>query len=546
MAVGQATSMALQGLDGLPVVVECDLGRGLPGVSIVGLGDAAVVQARDRIRAAMLNTDLQWPKSKVIMSLSPADVRKAGSGYDLAMIASILMAQGGTSVARELLNQSVVVGELGLDGSIRPVVGVVPIVLSAYRQGFRYVVIPRGNAADAAELMTMLGDMVVIPVGDLGEFVSWLGTGHPPTPAGGADGVGGLASEKKGEDADIVEHDRPDLADVIGQYDARRGLEIAAAGGHAVMLTGPPGSGKSMLAERLPTILPPMNTTEKVEAAAIHSIAGPKGNVAAIWAGRRPYVAPHPSVTMAALIGWGGSGGNPLPGAISLAHHGVLFVDEAAETRAGVLDALRIPLETRSVELSRARRTVRFPAQFQLIMAANPCQCGADQPAQCTCTSVTKRRYHTKITGPMRDRIDIFLTTQREPLLATGVGAITTVGESSAVVAQRVAEARQRASHRWRDAGLGEAAVNATIPGRLLRKEWCADEEGMVVLQEYVRSGELSQRGVDRALRVSWTLADLAGDDRPGLMHVLDAADLYADRVDSPLAASGRTGGKSA
>lgn len=248
---------------------------------------------------------------------------------------------------------------------------------------------------------------------------------------------------------------------------------------------------------------------------------------------------------MAALIGGGGSGGNPLPGAISLAHHGVLFVDEAAETQAGVLDALRIPLETRSVELSRARRTVRFPAQFQLIMAANPCQCEADQPVQCTCTSVTKRRYHTKITGPIRDRIDIFLTTQREPLLAMGAGAITTVGESSAVVAQRVAEARQRASHRWRDAGLGEAAVNATIPGRLLRKEWCADEEGMVALQEYVRSGELSQRGVDRALRVSWTLADLAGDDRPGLIHVLDAADLYADHVDSPLAASGRTGGKS-
>ena len=524
MTVGQSLGMALQGVEGLPVTVECDLGRGLPGISIVGLGDAAVVQARDRIRAAMLNSDLAWPKSKVVMSLSPADVRKVGSGYDLAMVAAILMAQGLSEHGRFLLDESLIVGELGLDGSIRSVPGLIPIIVSARRHGISRVVIPEGNGPDAAELLNVIDGIEVIAVRDLAQFVAWL---HGQFSAW-------VVRPAREEQSRLIVSpssptrvaNQPDLSDVVQQPRACKALEIAAAGAHAVMLTGPPGSGKSMLAERLPGILPPMTPQEQIEAAIIHSVSATKGDVKKIWEGHRPFVTPHPSVTEAALIGGGSS--TLHPGAISLAHRGVLFLDEATETKSGLLDTLRIPMESHRVEISRARRTVTFPARFQLILATNPCPCGTDNPTRCLCTSTARRRYHSKISGPIRDRIDIFARTTALKSIDTGVEYHSTA-ESTAVVAARVVAARSRANERWAEAGLGEAVDNAVIPGRLLRSQWSADEEGMIALQEWVRSGRLSQRGVDRALRVAWTLADLAEAPQPGIGEVLDAAEFYSD-----------------
>ncbi|OFS16374.1 YifB family Mg chelatase-like AAA ATPase [Corynebacterium sp. HMSC27B11] len=537
MAVGQARSMALHGLDGMLVTVECDLGRGLPGVSVVGLGDAAVVQARDRIRAAMLNSTLPWPKSKVVMSLSPADVKKEGSSYDLAMVASILAAQGLSEFALELLSDTVVVGELGLDGTVRAVAGVVPMILSAQRRGMRRIVIPEENLPDAQQLVDVVAGLDILAVGSLKEFHAWLRGSGSIVPV--SKPVGALTPDSGHGARD----EEVDMADIVGQAEARRALEIAAVGGHAIMLTGPPGSGKSMLAERLPTILPPLSATEQVEAAAIHSIAGGRGDLGPIWAGVRPFVSPHPSVTQAALVG---GGPNLQPGAISLAHHGVLFLDEAAETRSGVLDCLRIPMESRRVEIARARRSVSYPAGFQLVMAANPCRCGAEDPSMCTCSSTDRRRYYARVSGPIRDRIDVFAQTRRQRLIGqqfpVSAQATATSGadseegraESSAVVAERVAQARERSHHRWRKLDLGEAVTNATIPGRLLRSECAASFEGMVALQEAYASGALSQRGVDRALRVAWSLADLAGVARPGVGEVLDAAELFSDTEEVP------------
>ena len=305
------------------------------------------------------------------------------------------------------------------------------------------------------------------------------------------------------------------MADVVGQPEAKRAVEIAAAGGHDLMFTGPPGSGKSMLAACLPGILPPMTTTEKVEAAVVHSVAGTKGNVSQIWQGRRPFVASHHTVTQVALIG---GGAVPRPGAASLAHHGVLFIDEVAEAKAAVLDGLRVPMETRRIELVRQRQIVRYPAQFQLVLAANPCPCGAEFAAECTCPGAARARYQAKLSGPLRDRIDIFARTR-----TTSTASLTSESpESSAVVAERVAQARERALRRW-------GRINATVPGSTMRAEHPATDEAMIVLQDMLRTRTLSQRGVDRALRVAWTLADCAGATRPGLEHVCDAVDLYRD-----------------
>lgn len=506
MAVGHAQSMALEGTRRTVITVECDVSRGLPGISIVGMGDTAVVQAKDRIRSALKNSGVGWPGSRTVMSLSPAGLPKQGAGYDLAMVCAMLSAVADDALGAGRLAQTTLVGELGLDGQIRPVQGVFALVLAAAMEGFSTVVVPVGNESEAAEAAEATaasdGGVSVLVAPNLGTVIDWLRGGELPEACPGE-----YAPPRQAGD----------LAEVVGQPAARRAVEVAAAGGHNLMLTGPPGSGKSMLAERLPGILPPMTDTERVEAASVHSLAGAKGSLPEVLAGQRPFIAPHHNVTPAALIG---GGRVPVPGAVSLAHHGVLFIDEVSEARRDSLESLRVPMELRRVELMRANRISSFPADFQLVMAANPCPCGAELPIDCTCPSGARLRYQAKLSGPLRDRVDVFANTTGRPQIE----ALSSPGETSAAVAERVAEARERARQRW------GTASNALVPGKILRQVG-VDESGSVLLEDMLRTGTITQRGVDRAIRVAWTLADLDRASAPHLGHISDAVELFgADR----------------
>lgn len=503
MAVGHAQSMALEGTRRTVITVECDVSRGLPGISIVGMGDTAVMQAKDRIRSALKNSGVGWPGSRTVMSLSPAGLPKQGAGYDLAMVCAMLSAVADDALVAGRLADAVLVGELGLDGQIRPVQSVFALVLAAALEGFSTVVVPVGNESEAAEAAAAVDrGVTVLAARSLGGVIDWLRGGVLPEAC-------------PGERASPLPVG--DLADVLGQPGARRAVEVAAAGGHNLLLMGPPGSGKSMLAERLPGILPPMTDNERVEAASVHSLAGAKGNLPEVLAGRRPFIAPHHNVTPAALIG---GGRVPVPGAVSLAHHGVLFLDEVSEARRDSLECLRVPMELRSVELMRAHRISSFPADFQLVLAANPCPCGAELPTDCTCPSGARRRYQAKLSGPLRDRVDVFATTTGRPQVA----GLKNLGEPSAVVAERVAAARDRARHRW------GAASNAQVPGKILRQVG-VDDSSSLLLEDMLRTGTITQRGVDRAIRVAWTLADLDRADAPHLGHISDAVELFgADR----------------
>ncbi|WP_018023785.1 YifB family Mg chelatase-like AAA ATPase [Corynebacterium ulceribovis] len=518
MAVGVAHSVALQGIAGTVVTVEADAGHGLPGISIVGLGDTAVAEAKDRIRIACLNAGLGWPKTKVVLSLSPASLPKHGSGFDLAMIAAVLDAR--TDVSDQMharIAGTMFLGEVGLDGTVRAIPGVLPAVRAAREEGWRRFIVPAANLQEAL----LVDGIEVAGVAHLEQLGHWLTTGA------------GLNSA----DATAVHYVTPsppakaDLADVIGQPLARQAVEIAAVGGHHLLMIGPPGSGKSMLASCLPGILPPLSPEARLELSAVHSVAGllnPQQPVVF----HPPFIAPHHSVTRSALIG--GGSGVPQPGAVSLAHCGVLFLDEAAEIAAGVLDSLRTPLELGEVSLTRSRYQVTYPAQAQLVMAANPCACGAAEPSSCTCASTVRRRYNNRFSGPLLDRIDLVVPT------AKPVAAITDdTAESSAIVAERVAEARQRADARWRSAPELAADVSsrtvmgirdlrtAQISGKLLRRHFPGDEAAMAFLQAQLALGQISQRGVDRTLRVAWSLADLAARQQPTIDDVAGAIALH-------------------
>ncbi|WP_246394701.1 YifB family Mg chelatase-like AAA ATPase [Corynebacterium anserum] len=524
--------MALEGLEGLVVRVECDVALGLPGISVIGMGDAAVVQARDRVRAALTNSGLQWPGQRVVMSLSPAGVPKAGAGYDLAMVCAMLVARNKSPVAQECVKDTVLVGELGLDGRLRPVPGILPIIVAAGSRGLKRALIPADNAVEGVQAAGLTDGVDVLVAENLREVVDWMSNDRKLLTAaeyveladlGGATGAGMDAPSRGGGF-----HATMDFADVVSQPEARKAVEVAAAGGHALMLSGPPGTGKSMLAQRLPQLLPPMGQEELVEAAAIHSVSGMRGDLESIFRGQRPFVAPHHTVTVAGLIG---GGARPLPGAISLAHHGVLFLDEVAEISRPVLDSLRAPMETRRVELVRNKRSVMYPAQFQLVCAANPCPCGAETDVDCTCRSGDRARYQARLSGPLRDRIDVFARTRSNRLaLLTNEKE-----ETTATVRQRVLQAHDRARARWsgvdKDQGSNCSWLNATVPGKTLRRDYPAEESGMLILQDLLRSGRLSQRSVDRALRVSWTLCDLRDAAIPSTEDVLDAVDMFSDEL---------------
>lgn len=514
MALASCKTFALEGVIAHIVDIEANIGPGLPGIHVVGRTDTAISESRQRIKTAIINSKLSWPKTKIVVSLSPASLPKSGSHFDLPLAVAILLAgmqaqdeqlaadgyaTWGTESFAEKIANTLFLGELGLDGSIRPVPGLLSATVAAHKQGFRTLVIPPGNAAEAQ----LVKDVRVLIAHNLREVFDWLrGTAVLKTPA----------------------HEPPpprqqlmDFAEIAGQHEAKFAVEVAAAGGHHLMMIGPPGSGKSMLAARIPSILPELSTAQSVESTAIHSLAGAMGNVIA----HAPFISPHASLSRPALLG--GGYGNPRPGAVSLAHNGVLFLDEASEISPAVLDGLRAPLEDGEVRLARAQREITYPARFQLVMAANPCRCAAEDPSKCVCRSTARQDYLRNISGPLRDRLDIVLELSSQQSLLH-----TTDEESSATIAARVALARERAAYRWKTHGLS-VVHNAAMPSTYLRRHCAADETAMALISAYLAEGQLSQRGVDRCLKLAWTLCDLAGEDSPGLDHIAQALSLRGE-----------------
>src|SRR5450759_2405178 len=447
MSLGRTRGVALQGIDGALVEVEADLVQGLPQVMFSGLPDAACRQAPDRIKAAAANSGVPIPNRRLTVNLSPASIPKVGSGWDLPIAIAVLAAA--EVIPAGVVDDIVHVGELSLDGSIRPVRGVLPVVLTAARLGMAQIVVPAANAAEAG----LVPGICVVPVRHLRDLVTRyqaIGRGERLAPmvvdpASAPDDVG-----------------VPDLRDVVGQDEARLALEIAAAGRHHLFLSGPPGAGKTMLAERLPSLLPDLGPAQALEVTAIHSVLGalPKSGALIV---RPPFVAPHHGASMPAIVG--GGSGFIRPGAISKAHHGVLFLDEAPEFKPGVLQALRQPVESGEVVVARASGVVRYPARFQLVLAANPCLCGrgVGKGIDCSCSPRARRDYMGKLAGPLLDRVDL----QLQMSAVSRVGLFAPKGEPSAQVAARVASARSLQAERlaktqWR--------LNGDVPGPMMRE----------------------------------------------------------------------------
>jgi magnesium chelatase family protein len=515
MAVARAHAIALVGVEGHVVEIEADIENGLVAVLLVGLPDTALREARDRIRSAIINSQLSWPLRRITVGLSPASLPKRGSGFDIGIAMAILAAND--SVSKEQLTDTVFIGELGLDGRIRPVPGVLPSIAAAAAAGFSRAVVPMQNAAEAA----LVPSMQVVSAPTLSSLIEWLSDGGSGIPRSGVQVVesgSGLAPPVPDSDP---AGPRRDLADVVGQPVARRAAEICAAGGHHMLLLGPPGAGKTMIAERLPTIMPALDPPAALEVSAIHSVAGvlrPERPLVT----EPPFCAPHHTATKAAIVG--GGSGIIKPGAASLAHHGCLFLDEAPEFDRDVLDALRQPIESGEVVVARSGLTARFPSRFTLVLAANPCPCArsAATGSGCTCTPLVRRRYLARLSGPLLDRVDVKVAVM--PVGRAELLSDRQLAEPSAVVAARVAEARTRAAHRLRGTTW---RLNAEIPGSELRRCFRPAASALAPLERAMDLGQLSARGTDRIIRMSWTLADLAGQPRPGLAEVGTALGLW-------------------
>ena len=506
--LARALTFSLLGVDGVPVTVEADIHSGLPAFTIVGLPDAAVQESRERVRAALLNSGFEFPLRRITVNLAPADLRKAGPGFDLALAAAVLAASG--QVPSERLASCALCGELGLDGSVRSVRGSIVMAQAARAAGCSALVVPRANAAEAA----LIDGLEVAPIETLLELVRFLaGEQMAMTPTVDADAL--LATPPAGGE---------DFAQLRGHQGARRALEVAAAGGHNVFMVGPPGSGKSMAARRLSSILPPLTLDEALAVTRVHSVAGVLGSDPI--ARTRPFRAPHHSISPAGLVG---GGTPPSPGEASLAQHGVLFLDELAEFSRASLEALRQPLEDGSVRITRAQRTVTFPTRFMLVGASNPCPCGlhGNPRRDCTCPPALLARYRAKLSGALLDRIDIVLRVEqpsRAELRAEGDP------EPSAAIRARVIAARARQRERLSDS---PAACNAQMRPAELRRLCLLDGAARRALADAHDRAGLTMRGHDRAMRVARTLADLDRCDTVERRHVAQAVAYRAPGRDS-------------
>ncbi|KSW17702.1 YifB family Mg chelatase-like AAA ATPase [Cellulomonas sp. B6] len=494
--LGRTRAVALVGLSGHVVDVESHLAPSLPAFTLVGLPDASLAEARDRVRAAVTSSGLAWPNRRITVNLSPATLPKTGSSFDLAVAVATLAGAG--LVDAGSVERWVHLGELGLDGRLRPVRGVLPAVAAAVAAGRHRVVVPRGNAVEAG----LVPGAEVLAADSLAQVAAHHGA---DVEVPDVDPVPDVVTT-------VAAGAEPDLGDVLGQHDARFGLEVAAAGHHHLLMVGPPGAGKTMLAARLPGLLPDLDEDDAVEVTAVHSVAGTfdpgRGLVR-----RPPFEDPHHTATPASIVG--GGSGMPRPGAASRAHRGVLFLDEAPEFTSAVLQTLRQPLEHGELVLHRSAGTARYPARFQLVLAANPCPCGhaVGKGLACTCRPEQRRRYFGKLSGPLLDRVDL----QLEVPAARSVDA---PGESTATVARRVARARAAQRARWEGTPW---RTNGDVPGRALHARLGPDRSLVSELDRAVDRGTLSLRGSDRVLRVAWTLADLAGRVAPSRGDVAQA-----------------------
>lgn len=494
MSLGHVTSVALLGLTGAPIDIEVHAGSGIPGLSLIGLPDRALAESTERVRAAIANSGFDLPPQRLIINLSPANLPKHGSGFDVGIALAVLVAVG--IVPQEGVAHTAVVGELALDGRLRPTRGVLPVALGAHTHGCRRLIVPSANVTEAE----LVPDIEVRPAASLRQAAIACGAAIQPVPVEPLPSAPGMSRDAPPE--------TPDLKDVVGNSETIEALIVAAAGGHHMMMVGPPGAGKTMLASRLPGILPDMSSRAALEAACVRSLEG-TGPVTTL-ATTPPFVAPHHTISAAAMVGGGGAAIRP--GAITRASGGVLFLDEVPEFSPHVLDCLRQPLESGTVVIHRALSRAEFPARFLLVLAANPCPCGnfGGKGLDCTCPPASRRRYFGRLSGPLLDRIDIHATVARTTQARTGSGVRHT---STAEARTRVAHARRRAADRlagtaWTtNAEVSPATLNGGFMSVAARETQDIDRA--------LRTGSLTRRGYDRVLRMAWTLADLSDRDSP-------------------------------
>jgi magnesium chelatase family protein len=494
---GRVLGVAVLGVGGHLVTVEAHVGRGLPTLIVTGLPGAGVQDARERVRPAVEGAELEWPLRRVVVNLAPANVRKEGPGLDLPLVMSVLAAT--RQIPHDRLRTFAFAGEVSLKGELLTTPGILTVAITAARAGLAGVVVPAANAVEAAQVEGLR----VIGAGTLADAVGFLrGTWTPPEVAHARDDAPAAATV--------------DLAEVRGQTQARRALEVAAAGGHNLLMVGSPGAGKTMLARRLPTILPELSREESLEATQLHSVAGLLGASRGLLRAR-PFRSPHHSVSTVGLLGGGST--HVRPGEVSLAHHGVLFLDELTEFRRDAVEGLRQPLEDGRVVITRAVGSVEFPARFTLVAAANPCPCGfeGDGMRRCVCRSDRVQLYRNKLSGPLLDRIDIRL---RIPRLTKEELLGSSPGEGSAVARARVEEARDRQRRRWAELGV---TWNAHLPGPVARRTCSLSSGAEALLTSAVEMLALTGRGFDRAIKVGRTVADLVGSERIETEHLAEA-----------------------